>query len=161
MHAHIVKLFKLIKQHFIWPCNNQKTLQDILGEATQLKTKKFGTMSPYGRGVEKKESQFGNLKRNWWGMVSTFQNNLNHELLSDLILTSTKFVQKLRELNKVKHNYNYPKETNRAALRHTEPYGAIHNHTWSNRIILEHAGPYMNKCDHLWPYRTIQGYMGP
>ena len=33
-------------------------------------------------------------------------------------ITSTKFVHKLCELNKGKHNYKYPKELNRATLRH-------------------------------------------
>ena len=40
-------------------------------------------------------------------------------------ITSTKFVQKLPELNKGNHNL----ETYRATQRHTGPYGTIPDHT--------------------------------
>ena len=38
-------------------------------------------------------------------------------------------MQKLRELNKGKHSYNYLKETNRAILHHMGPYMIKQDHT--------------------------------
>ena len=85
--------------------------------------------------------------------------NIDKENLFGFVKKSTKFVQKLRELNKGKHNY--PQEKFRATWLHTGPYGTMHDHKWSNRRILEHAGPNGTKCFHLLPYRTKQGLMGP
>ena len=51
-----------------------------------------------------------------------FEKNTSFKRNKPFDITSTKFVQKLRELNKGKHNYDYLKETNR-------PYYTIWDHT--------------------------------
>ena len=72
--------------------------------------------------------------------------------------TSTKFVQKLRELNKVKHNYNYPKEKKQGQ---TTPCGAIWGQTWPYMIKQDLTGVCRTIQDQMWPFMNLRGHTGP
>ena len=87
--------------------------------------------------------------------------------LSDVTLqkkTSTKFVQKLHELNKGKHNDNYLKETNKATVNHIGPYMTIHDQTGPYWSMQDHTGPNVTIYDHTGhtgPYRALWDHTGP
>ena len=69
---------------------------------------------------------------------------------STKIETSTKFVQKLRELNKVKHMYHI-NVVLQGHKRYARPYDTIQ----------DHKGPYETTLDYLGPFRTLTDHIGP
>ena len=116
---------------------------------------------------------FGKITRLY---LKTNVQRLNHRL------TSTKFVQKLRELNKGKQMF--PMDTKRGlhchvrlcrAIRiiqnhmgssetiwdHMGPTGTIHDHTGPYGTIWDHTGPYRTIRNHMGPYGMIQDHTGP
>ena len=64
--------------------------------------------------------------------------------------TSTKFVQKLRELNKVKNMYHI-NGVLQGHKRYARPYGTIQ----------DHKGPYGTIQDYLGTFRTLQDNIQP
>ena len=91
----------------------------------------------------------------------------------------TKFVKKLRELNKGKHmqpkgpyealqGYTGLYRTIRDNMRpyktirdHSGTYWSIQYHTGPYRTIQDHTGPYSTIKDHIGRYRTIREHAGP
>ena len=74
-------------------------------------------------------------------------------------ITSTKFVQKLRELNKVKNIYHI-NGVLQGHERYARPYGTIQNHKGPYGTIQDYLGPFRTLQDHIGPCRVIQGHTG-
>ena len=82
---------------------------------------------------------------------------LHYNYHAHFFKTSTKFGQKLRELNKGKQDHT----GHTGPQNHTRPYGTIWDHTGPYMTIQYHMGIYGTKQDHTKQYRTTQGHMGP